>query len=294
MAGTGMPSGSWRADRRRHRLVQGALGGRLHRHGADDALDLAVGHQVADPRHELLARVALGRARERPAVDLDLRLPGDHVVLDARVHDRGAERVAQQRVEHHGIGRVARGAQRGRRPPRVVADDRRHERRLVRGQGRPDLGEQPPHDRRRPGLARDRDSRHDVGGADERVVVARHRAVTPPAAHLDAVRLVALLRDHDRVEPAATDLERDAPGLVERPGRPERLGPVLDQPARAVDAARLLVGGAREQDVAPEARDRIRGPGRGRRRPPRRASRRSTPTSSATIAFMSTAPRPQT
>ena len=43
---------------------------------------------------------------------------------------------------------------------------------------------------------------------------------------------------------------------------------MLDQPARAVQAARLLVGGAREQDVAPEARDRIARRVAGRRRPP--------------------------
>ena len=50
-----------------------------------------------------------------------------------------------------------------------------------------------------------------------------------------------------------------AAALVDRPGGPQPVRPVLGDPARAVERAGLLVGRAGEQDVAPQARDRVRG-----------------------------------
>ena len=95
------------------------------------------------------------------------------------------------------------------------------------------------------------------GGQDRGVVVARHRAVAPRAADVDPVRREALLGDLDRVEPAAGDRHRHAAALVERAGRAQPLGPVLGDPARPGSAAGLLVGRAREQDVAAQAGDRV-------------------------------------
>ena len=264
ITGTGMPSGSWA------RIAAAIASYRAPSAGASTGtarMMLSISqYGIRSPMRAISSSrtspsVVPGRVRQSTC---DLGLARDHVVLDARVHDRGAERVAQQRVEHEGVGGVAGGTQRGRRPARVVADDRGHERGLVGRQGGADVREQPPHDRGRPGLARDRDARHDVGGADQRVVVARHRAVAPPAAHPDAVGLVALLRDHDRVEPPPADLDRHAARLVERAGRADRLRPVVDQPPGAVQAARLLVGGGRRTARRGAGRGRRRRPGRGR------------------------------
>ena len=104
---------------------------------------------------------------------------------------------------------------------------------------------------------------------------------------------VALLGDADRVEPPAAERRRDGAGLVDRAGRPEQLRALDDDPADAVEAAGLLVGGRGEQDVAGEARDRVAGrvaaggAGLGGEQP-------DDDSSIATRSFMSTAPRPQT
>ena len=83
--------------------------------------------------------------------------------------------------------------------------------------------------------------------------------MAPRPADGDAVGGEALLGDLDRVEPPAGDGRRHAAALVDRAGRPDPLGPVLGDPFRAGEAARLLVGRAGEQDVAPQARDRVAG-----------------------------------
>ncbi len=86
-----------------------------------------------------------------------------------------------------------------------------------------------------------------------------HRAVAPRAVDRDPVGLAALLGGHDRVEAAAGQVHGHAARLVERAGGQEHLGPVVHQPLDALRAACLLVGGAREQDVAAEAGDRVAG-----------------------------------
>ena len=99
----------------------------------------------------------------------------------------------------------------------------------------------------------------DGRGEDRGVVLAGHRAVAPRAADGDAVRGEALLGDLDRVEPAPGDGRRHAAAFVDGAGRAQPLRPVLGDPFRAGQAARLLVCGAREQDVASETRDRVAG-----------------------------------
>jgi hypothetical protein len=116
--------------------------------------------------------------------------------------------------------------------------------------------------------------------------------MAPCPAEGDAVCGETLLGDLDRVEAPSGDRRRDAAALVERPGGAQPVGAVLGEPLRAGDPARFLVGGRGEQDVAAQARDRVvRGIEAGRH-VPSDASIRTTPSSIAIMAFMSTAPRP--
>ena len=80
--------------------------------------------------------------------------------------------------------------------------------------------------------------------------------MTPRPADRDPVDAVALLRHADRVEPATGGSHRRPAAFAEGARRPQRLRPMLDQPGGAAKPARLLVRGAREQDVPPEPRDR--------------------------------------
>ncbi len=77
------------------------------------------------------------------------------------------------------------------------------------------------------------------------------------AADGDLETLEALLGRLDGIEPPATDLDADAAGLGQAGVGPEQLGFVVDDPGDALVAARLLVGGAGEDDVAPQAGDGI-------------------------------------
>ena len=288
-----MPSGSWSRIVATSRSKSGPSAGASTGAPEDDQLDVAGGGQLGpEALDQLGAHRRLGRPRQDAAVDLDHGVAGDDVVLEPGVDDVRADRVAQQRPDGARVHRVA-----GHREGRLGAPG------IVARQGAQDLGrlgrqfgrgeiEGACHHRRHPDRARDREARDDRGGQHRGVVLARHRAVAPRPADGDPVGGEALLGDLDRVEPPPGDRRRDAAALVERPGRAQPLGPVLGEPFRAGDPARLLVGGRGEQDVAAQARGSGRAPGS---RPAARASDasiRTTPSSIATIAFMSTAPRP--
>ncbi len=119
--------------------------------------------------------------------------------------------------------------------------------------------EEARHDRRDAGRAGHGQALDDGRREDRGVVVARHGAVAPRPADRDAIGGEALLGDLDRVEPAPGDGRRDAAAFVEGAGRPEPFGPVLGDPFRAGQATRLLVGRAREEDIAAEPGDRVAG-----------------------------------
>ena len=110
--------------------------------------------------------------------------------------------------------------------------------------------------RRGPGVA----SRAiDLGGHDRRVVRTGHGAMAPRAADGDPVGGIALLGDLDRVQAPAGDGHGDAAALVDRARGAQPVGALLDEPLGARRAAGLLVGGAREQHVTAQPRDRVAG-----------------------------------
>ena len=83
--------------------------------------------------------------------------------------------------------------------------------------------------------------------------------MAPGPADREAIDGIALLGDPDRIEPPAAERRCDCAGLVDRGRGPDELRSLGDDPADAVEAARLLVGGAREQDVPAQSRDRVGG-----------------------------------
>ena len=137
---------------------------------------------------------------------------GDGAVVHARQERRGGERL-----------RLGDGAQ-------IAIDDRGA---MLRQPRRRQLGD---------------------GGADarDRVVFARHRAVTGAAGGAQLHPHRALLGDLDGIDDAPVHAHREAARFAERELGAHELGMVVDEPARAVVAARLLVGDAGEDDVALE------------------------------------------
>ena len=89
-----------------------------------------------------------------------------------------------------------------------------------------------------------------LGQLGDRVVGVQHRAVAGRAARGQPHPGHALLGDLDQVEALAADRRAEAADLADRLGDAfEEVGMVVDQPARAVVAARLLVGQERQHDV---------------------------------------------
>ena len=87
--------------------------------------------------------------------------------------------------------------------------------------------------------------------------------------HRELVDEESLLGHADRIEASPAELHRDAADLVDRSVGAQPLRMLVGDPAHPVPAAGLLVGRRREQDVAAQARNRVRG-----RVAPRRASLR--------------------
>jgi len=83
--------------------------------------------------------------------------------------------------------------------------------------------------------------------------------VAPGPANRDAVDGITLLGDLDRIEPPATDADGDTAGFVDRGRRGQVLGMLGDEPARPREAAGFLIGGRGEEEIAPQARHRVRG-----------------------------------
>ncbi len=76
-----------------------------------------------------------------------------------------------------------------------------------------------------------------------RSAARRHRSVAAGATQREQHLAAALLRDHDRVEATAADMERNAAGFADgMTDAGEELGMSIDQPAGAADASRLFVG----------------------------------------------------
>ena len=77
------------------------------------------------------------------------------------------------------------------------------------------------------------------------------RTVAARTAERDHHLAAALLRDHDRIEPAAADMKRHATGLTDRmPDPSEQFGVSVHQPPGAGDASGLLVGENGQDQVA--------------------------------------------
>ena len=179
-----------------------------------------------------------------------------------------------------GRHRLAERVERGLRESGIVAGERAQDPGRLRRRGcRRRRGRTPPSSAVSRGGPWTASRADDLGGEHGGVVVARHRAVAPRPADGDPVDGIALLGDADRVEAAAAERRRDRAGLVDRAGRLEQLRSLLDEDRDAVQAARFLVRGRREQDVAGQARAPGRTPGRDRPRGPRppAAAPRSAP-----------------
>ena len=116
-------------------------------------------------------------------------------------------------------------------------------------------------------LAGDGQAADRLGGHDGGVVVAGHGAVAPRAVDGDPVRPRSPSRPpgSGRTACPASSIETP-PASLRAPAARSVSGPVRHEPPRAVGAAGLLVGAAREQHVAAEAGDGVRAPGPGRRR----------------------------
>ena len=84
------------------------------------------------------------------------------------------------------------------------------------------------------------------------VVFARHRAVAGAAGGAQLHPHRALLGDLDGIDDAAVHAHREAARFAERVLGAHELGMMIDEPARAVIAAGLLVGDAGEDEVALE------------------------------------------
>ncbi len=194
------------------------------------------------PQHLVQLELPLGlEAGQEPAVDHRRRPAGDDVVLVAGVEHRRVGGVAQRGADDAGQRPEQRDG--GLHVVRVELDAERVADLVEEGPHR--LGD--VHRKLVPPQPRDR-----LAQLRDGVVVVDHRAVTGRAGRRQAHPGHALLRRLDHVEPHIVgDAQAEAADLADGLGAPlEQVRLLLDQVTGAPDAASLLVGEEREDDVA--------------------------------------------